>query len=55
VLSVHTVTGSTGWVAPTWLVAVVAALAVLGLGGVLWSERALRRRRKSDDLELKGA
>jgi hypothetical protein len=55
VQSVHTVTGSSGWRAPTWLVGLVAALAVVGLAGVLWSERELRRRRGSDDLELKGA
>jgi hypothetical protein len=55
VQSVHTVTGSSGWRAPTWLVALVAVLAVVGLAGVLWSERELRRRRASDDLELKGA
>jgi hypothetical protein len=55
VQSVHTVTGSSGWRAPTWLVVLVAALAVVGLAGVLWSERELRRRRGSDNVELKGA
>jgi hypothetical protein len=55
VQSVHTITGETGWTAPAWLVALLALLAVLGLGGVLWSERQLRRRRHGDDLELKGA
>jgi len=55
VLSVRTVTGSSGWHAPTWLVGLTAALAVLGLAGVLWSERELRRRRGAEDLELKGA
>jgi hypothetical protein len=55
VLSVQTVTGSSGWHAPAWLVALVGVLAVLGLAGVLWSERELRRRRGADDLDLKGA
>jgi hypothetical protein len=44
-----------GWTAPTWLVILAAVLAVLGLGGVLWSERELHRRRAPDDFELKGA
>jgi hypothetical protein len=54
VVSVRTVTGETGWRSPNWLVLAVAGVAVFGLGGVLWAERQLRRRRKSDDLELKG-
>jgi hypothetical protein len=39
--------GGPGWQAPTWLVALVAVLAVAGLAGVLFSERALRRARNA--------
>jgi hypothetical protein len=54
VLSSQTsVRGSGGWSAPTWLVALVAAIAGLGLAGVLWSERELRRRRVLDGIEPK--
>jgi hypothetical protein len=50
----HTVvSGSNGWNAPIWLVVLVAALAALGLAGVLWSERRLRSLR-TIDLEVKG-
>lgn len=56
VLSARTSVGASGgWSAPTWLVVLVAAIAVLGLGGVLWSERQLRRRRDLDGIEPKGA
>jgi hypothetical protein len=42
-LSSRTITtGTHGWHAPTWLVVLVGLLAVLGLGGVLLSERRLR-------------
>jgi hypothetical protein len=40
--------GGPGWQAPTWLIALVAVLAVAGLGGVLSSERALRRARNAE-------
>jgi hypothetical protein len=54
--SSHTsVSGASGWSAPTWLVVLVAVVAVPGLAGVLWSERELRRRRGVDGLEPKGA
>jgi hypothetical protein len=54
--SSHTsVSGDGGWSAPTWLVVLLALVAVLGLAGVLWSERELRRRRGVDGLEPKGA
>jgi hypothetical protein len=44
-LSSRTVTtGQGGWHSPIWLVVLVALLAVLGLTGVLWSERSLRRQ-----------
>ena len=33
-----------GWNTPTWLLALLALLAALGLGGVVWSERARRRQ-----------
>jgi hypothetical protein len=39
--------GGPGWQAPTWLVALVAVLAVAGLAGVLLSERSLRRARNA--------
>ena len=43
--------GGGGWQAPDWLVALVAVLAVAGLGGVLLSERALRRGRSAAPAE----
>jgi hypothetical protein len=49
------VSGSNGWDAPTWLVVLVAALAALGLVGVLWSERRLRSLRTIADMEVKRA
>jgi hypothetical protein len=52
---VRTVNGSSGRHAPLWLIALLAVVAVLGLVGVLWSERELRRTRRDPDLELKGA
>jgi len=55
VASVRTVVGSSGWRAPSWLVALVVVLAILGLGGVLWSERELRRRSRDEIVEPKGA
>jgi hypothetical protein len=55
VLSVRSIAGSSGWSAPDWLLALVAVLAALGLGGFLWTERQLRQRRRSDEFELKGA
>jgi len=46
VLSSHTITsGGGGWSAPTWLVVLVGVLALLGVLGMLWSERSLRRLR----------
>jgi hypothetical protein len=54
--SSHTsVSGADGWNAPAWLVVIVAVAALMGLVGVLWSERELRRRRVVDGLEPKGA
>jgi hypothetical protein len=45
-LSSHTTTsGQGGWRSPVWLVLLVILLGVLGLAGVLWSERALRHPR----------
>jgi hypothetical protein len=56
VVSSHTVVaGSDGWDAPTWLVVLVAALAAIGLAGVLWAERQLRRQRTIDHIDVKGA
>jgi hypothetical protein len=42
-----TISRPRGWRSPLWLVTLVAALGVLGLAGVLWSERSLRRLRPS--------
>jgi hypothetical protein len=48
VLSARTTTsGGGGWHFPWWSVALVALLGVLGLSGVLWSERGLRGLRSS--------
>ncbi len=48
VLSSHTVSsGGGGWQSPTWLIALVAFIAVVGLAGVLASDRALRRVRSA--------
>jgi hypothetical protein len=45
VLSSHTtLSTSGGWNTPAWVVAVLALLAALGLGGVVWSERVRRRQ-----------
>jgi hypothetical protein len=53
--SSHTiVTGPSGWDAPIWLVVLVAVLGALGLAGVLWAERHLRRLRPIDHIEVKG-
>jgi hypothetical protein len=48
------VSGPTGFHAPAWLVALVVALLVLALLGMLWSQRALRGVRRGQDLELEG-
>jgi Flp pilus assembly protein CpaB len=37
------------------LVVLVAALAAIGLAGVLWAERQLRRQRTIDHIDVKGA
>jgi hypothetical protein len=48
-LSSHTTTsGGGGWQSPGWLVLLVVLLGVLGLVGVLWSERAIRHPRILD-------
>jgi hypothetical protein len=45
VLSSRTVTsGQGGWHSPIWLVVLVILLGIVGVAGVLWSERALRRQ-----------
>jgi hypothetical protein len=43
-MSHMTTTASTGWNTPNWLIVFISLLAVLGLTGVVWSERSLRRR-----------
>jgi hypothetical protein len=38
-------TGQGGWSPSSWLIALAAIVGAFGLGGVMWSERALRRQR----------
>ncbi|HEX3794812.1 MAG TPA: hypothetical protein VHV57_09970 [Acidimicrobiales bacterium] len=46
VLSSRTTTsGVSGWNSPHWLIVLIIVLGLLGLGGVLWSEQAIRRQR----------
>jgi hypothetical protein len=49
VLASRTVVTNDGWNSPTWLVVLIGALALLGLIGLLWAERELRRSRALHD------
>jgi hypothetical protein len=45
VLTAHTIVrGGGGWNTPAWEIALLAILAALGLGGLVWSERARRQQ-----------